>query len=82
MVYALLQMGQEGRAKQLRDDSSAVKKLGVEYLASFTGLRQFRPALALERQAWKEAAVLEPGAASFHQAEAISPISPVHWFGP
>src|SRR6202140_2304479 len=36
MVYALLQMGQEGRAKQLRDDSSVVKKLGFEYLASYT----------------------------------------------
>src|SRR3984957_8600550 len=32
MEYALLQMGQEGPAKQLRDDSNAITKLGFEYL--------------------------------------------------
>jgi hypothetical protein len=72
MVYALLQMGQEGRAKQLRDDSSAVKKLGFEYLASYTALAAVPARFALERQAWKEAAVLEPRGSQFPQAEAIT----------
>jgi hypothetical protein len=34
--YALLQMGQEQRAKQIRDDANAIKKLGFEYLPSYT----------------------------------------------
>jgi len=72
MVYALLQMGQEGRAKQLRDDSRAVKKLGFEYLASYTALAAIPARFALERQAWKEAAVLEPMGSQFPQAEAIT----------
>src|SRR6266851_2547027 len=72
MVYALLQMGQEGRAKQLRDDSSVVKKLGFEFLASYTALAAVPARFALERQAWKEAAVLEPRGSKFPQAEAIS----------
>jgi tetratricopeptide (TPR) repeat protein len=72
MVYALLQMGQEGRAKQLRDDSSVVKKLGFESLASYTALAAVPARFALERQAWKEAAVLEPRGSQFPQAEAIT----------
>src|ERR1700676_471967 len=72
MVYALLQMGQEGRAKQLRDDSSVVKKLGFEYLASYTALAAVPARFALERRAWKEAAVLEPRGSQFPQAEAIT----------
>jgi len=72
MVYALLQMGQEGRAKQLRDESRAVKKLGFEYLASYTALAAIPARFALERQAWKEAAVLEPRGSQFPQAEAIT----------
>src|ERR1700730_7660456 len=72
LVYALLQMGQEGRAKQLRDDSSVVKKLGFEYLASYTALAAVPARFALERQAWKEAAVLEPRGSQFPQAEAIT----------
>jgi hypothetical protein len=51
MVYALLQMGEEGRAKQLRDDSIAVKKLGFEYLPSYTALAAVQARFALERQA-------------------------------
>src|SRR6202035_5021928 len=72
MEYALLQMGQEGRAKQLRDESSVVKKLGFEYLASYTALAAVPARFALERQAWKEAAVLEPRGSQFPQAEAIT----------
>ena len=72
MEYALLQMGQEGPAKQLRDDSNAIKKLGFEYLASYTALAAVPARFALERQAWKEAAALEPRGSKFPQAEAIT----------
>jgi hypothetical protein len=70
--YALLQMGQEGPAKQLRDDNNAIKKLGFEYVASYTALAAVPARFALERQAWKEAAALEPRGSQFPQAEAIT----------
>jgi tetratricopeptide (TPR) repeat protein len=70
--YALLQMGQEQRAKQVRDDNSAIKKLGLEIMASYTALAAVPARFALERQAWKEAAVLEPRGSQFPQAEAIT----------
>ncbi len=72
MTYALLQMGQEQRAKQLRDDSNAIKKLGFELLVSDTALAAAPARFALERQAWKEAAALEPRGSRFPQAEAIT----------
>src|SRR3954453_20925524 len=65
-------MGQEGQAKQLRDDSNAIKKLGLEYFASYTALAAIPARFALERQAWKEAATLEPRGSKFPQAEAIT----------
>src|SRR6201993_355608 len=72
MEYALLQIGQEGQAKQVRDDSNAIKKLGFEYFASYTALAAVPARFALERQAWKEAAALEPRGSQFPQAEAIT----------
>ena len=72
MEYALLQMGQEQRAKQVRDDNNAIKKLGFEFMASYTALAAVPARFALERQAWKEAAVLEPRGSQFPQAEAIT----------
>ena len=72
MEYALLQMGQEGQAKQLRDDSNAIKKLAFETLGSYTALAAVPARFALERQAWKEAAALEPRGSKFPQAEAIT----------
>jgi hypothetical protein len=72
MEYALLQIGHEAQAKQLRDDSNAVKKLGFEYFASYTALAAVPARFALERQAWKEAAALEPRGSQFPQAEAIT----------
>ncbi len=65
-------MGQEGRAKQLRDDNNAIKKLGFEYFPSYTALAAVPARFALERQAWKEAAALEPRGSQFPQAEAIT----------
>jgi tetratricopeptide (TPR) repeat protein len=72
MVYALLQTGQEGQAKQLRDDSNAIRKLGFEFLGSYTALAAVPARFALERQAWNEAAALEPRGGKFPQAEAIT----------
>jgi hypothetical protein len=72
MEYALLQMGQEGAAKQLRDDNNAIKKLGFEAVYSYTGLAAVPARFALERQSWKEAAALEPRGSQFPQAEAIT----------
>ena len=46
--------------------------LGFEIMASYTGLAAVPARFALERQAWKEAAVLEPRGTQFPQAEAIT----------
>jgi tetratricopeptide (TPR) repeat protein len=72
MEYALLQMGQEQRAKQVRDDNNAIKKLGFEFSASYTALAAIPARFALERQMWNEAAALEPRGSQFPQAEAIT----------
>src|SRR5260221_6155683 len=50
MEYALLQMGQEGPAKQLRDDSNTIKKLGFEAVYSYTGLAAGPAPFALGRR--------------------------------
>jgi tetratricopeptide (TPR) repeat protein len=72
MEYALLQLGQEQRAKQVRDDNAAIKKLGFEFLVSYTALAAIPARFALERQAWQEAAALEPRGSQYPQAEAIT----------
>ena len=72
MEYALLQMGQEKRAMLVRDDSNAIKKLGFEALPGYTALAAIPARFALERQAWEEAAMLEPRSSQFPQAEAIT----------
>jgi hypothetical protein len=72
MEYALLQLGQEARAKQVRDDSAAIKKLGFEFLPAYSGLAAIPARFALERQAWREAATLEPRGSQYPQAEAIT----------
>jgi tetratricopeptide (TPR) repeat protein len=56
----------------LRDESNAIKKLGFEFLGSYTGLSAVPARFALERQAWNEAAALEPRNSQFPQAEAIT----------
>src|SRR5215471_14060405 len=72
MEYALLQLGQEQPAKQLRDDSNAIQKLAIDLLGGYTGLAAIPARFALERQAWKEAAALEPRSSQFPQAQAIT----------
>jgi hypothetical protein len=70
--YALLQMGQDQRAKQVVEQNRNIKKLGFDFFASYTALAAVPARYALERQAWKEAAVLEPRRSQFPQAEAIT----------
>jgi hypothetical protein len=70
--YALLQLGQEQRAKQIVDEGNAIKKLGFEYVVGYTGLAAVPARFALERQAWKEATALEPRGSQFPQADAIT----------
>jgi hypothetical protein len=70
--YALLQMGQDQRAKQVVEENRDIKKLGFDFFASYTALAAVPARYALERQAWKEAAALEPRGSQFPQAEAIS----------
>ena len=70
--YALLQMGQENRARQVLAENAAIRKLGFEYLVGYTALAAVPARYALERQAWQEAAVLEPRSSQFPQAEAIT----------
>jgi tetratricopeptide (TPR) repeat protein len=72
MTYALLQMGQEKRAKQLVDENNAIKKFGFEYVVGYTAFAAVPARYALERQAWTEAAALEPRGSQFPQAEAIT----------
>jgi hypothetical protein len=70
--YALLQMGQDQRAKQVVEENRDIKKLGFDFFASYTALAAVPARYALERQAWKEAAGLEPRGSQFPQAEAIT----------
>ena len=72
MEYALLQMGQEKRAKQIVGENDAIKKFGFDFVVGYTGLAAVPARFALERQAWKEAAALEPRGSQFPQAEAIT----------
>ena len=70
--YALLQMGQEKRARQIVDENNAIKKFGFDFIVGYTGLAAVPARYALERQAWKEAAALEPHGGPFPQADAIT----------
>jgi hypothetical protein len=65
--YALLQMGQEQPASQVRDDSNAITKLACEILPSLTGLAAVPARFALERQAWKKPRRLNREAANFRK---------------
>ena len=65
-------MGQDQRAKQVVEENRDIKKLGFDFFASYTALAAVPARYALERQAWKEAAALEPRGSQFPQAEAIS----------
>ena len=70
--YALLQMGQDQKAKQVRDEAAAAPKTNIDNLGINTGLAAIPARYALERSAWREAAALEPRGSSYAQAEAIT----------
>jgi tetratricopeptide (TPR) repeat protein len=70
--YALLQMGQEQRARKIVDENNAIKKFGFDFVVGYTGLAAVPARYALERQAWQEAAGLEPHGGPFPQADAIT----------
>jgi tetratricopeptide (TPR) repeat protein len=70
--YALLQMGQDQQAKQVRDEAVAAPKTNLDNLGINTGLAAIPARYALERSAWKEAAALQPRGSSYPQAEAIT----------
>jgi hypothetical protein len=64
MEYALLQMGQEQRAKQVRDNNNAVKKLGFEFMPSYTGLAAVPARFALEQRSCVARTARQPVSAS------------------
>jgi len=70
--YALLQMGQDQQAKQIRDEAATAPKTNIDNLGINTGLAAIPARYALERSAWKEAAALEPRGSRYAQAEAIT----------
>jgi hypothetical protein len=70
--YALLQMGQDQKAKQVRDEAATAPKTNTDSLGVHTGFAAIPARYALERSAWKEAAALEPRGSSYAQAEAIT----------
>ncbi|WP_063890038.1 hypothetical protein [Burkholderia ubonensis] len=72
MEYAYLQLGQDARARQVRDDADAATKFPFDRLVTYTGLEAVPARYALERGAWQEAAALEPRGSRWPQAEAIT----------
>ena len=73
--YALLQIGHEGSAKQLRDDSNAIKKLGFGAVYAYTGLRPYRRALRCVAGGERKQPRLSRGAANSRRPRR-SPILP------
>src|SRR5437867_3461247 len=70
--YALLQMGQDQKAKQIRDEAATAPKTNIDGLGIQTGLAAIPARYALERSAWQAAATLAPRGSSYPQAEAIT----------
>jgi hypothetical protein len=60
LVYANLQLGQDRKAKAAIDAMLAVKNVPLNYPAGTYALAASPARYAIERGAWKEAAVLEP----------------------
>ena len=59
LVYAYLQLGEEGKAAQIAKEASAIQKLDVNNFAAAYAFAAMPARLALERHRWKEAASLE-----------------------
>jgi tetratricopeptide (TPR) repeat protein len=72
MEYAYLQMGQDRRAREVVGEIGAAKPAFLAILGAYTALSAVPARYALERGAWKEAALLEPQGSSAAPAEALT----------
>ncbi|WP_241239122.1 hypothetical protein [Burkholderia stagnalis] len=72
MEYAYLQLGQDARARHVRDDANAATTFAFDRLTVYTALAAIPARYALERGAWQEAAALQPRGSRWPQAEAIT----------
>jgi tetratricopeptide (TPR) repeat protein len=72
MQYAYLQLGQDGKARALIDESAQVKKVIGPVSAGNTARSAVPARYYLERQDWKGAAQLQPIGTPFPYAEAIT----------
>jgi hypothetical protein len=72
MQYAYLQLGQDGKARALIDESAQVKKVIGPVSAGNTARSAVPARYYLERQDWKGAAQLQPLGTPFPYAEAIT----------
>lgn len=71
MVYAYLQLARDGEARRAIDEIGKVKFLTVNFVGPYAAAAM--PArYALERGAWKEAAMLQPLGGSYPFVEAIT----------
>jgi len=72
MAYAYLQMGQDVKARSLIQDTAAIKKVIGVPIGGATGRAAVPARYMLERQDWAGAAQLQPTAAGFPMADAIT----------
>jgi hypothetical protein len=72
LTNAYLQLGQDAHAKAIVDErNSADASIAGGSITAHTGFAAIPVRYALERQAWTEAAALQPMATQFKQADAI-----------
>ena len=60
MVHAYLQLGQDGQAKRVVDESRTITTLNPASFVGYYGVAAMPARYALERRAWKDAVALEP----------------------
>jgi predicted Zn-dependent protease len=76
LTYAYLQQAQDRQAKAILDQRNAIGPIGTEErITTQTACAAIPVRYAIERGAWKDAAMLEPMRTPFREAEAIV------WFG-
>ncbi len=71
LEYAYLQLGKDREAKAVVREVAAIRKFNVHLPAVAVGVEAVRVRYALERNAWTEAAALQPINSPFPYAEAI-----------
>jgi tetratricopeptide (TPR) repeat protein len=72
MIYALLQLGQDGKAKSVLEPVAAITKTIGPRIAAATAQNAVPARYALERQDWQAAAQLKPVGTGMPAAEAIT----------